>query len=75
MIIHFLINAASSAFTNTGINIVTSCWFLGGVIGDQSGRMSFLRLRNGLTMLNYRISSVAKKHVQLLLVSPNLQQE
>ena len=39
MIIHFLINAASSVFTNTGINIVTSCWFLGGVIDDQSGRM------------------------------------
>ena len=56
-----MIGVASSVFANTGINIVTSCRFLGGVIGDQSGRMSFVTHKvNEWTHYVELLSSVAK---------------
>ena len=37
-----MVDHASSMFEGTGVKVVTSCRFLGGVIGDHSGKVSFV---------------------------------
>ena len=73
-----MIDAASSVFANTGINVVTSCWFLGGIIGDHSGRTSFVT-HKVVEWSHYveLLLSVAKNQLQAAFIgfTKSLQQE
>lgn len=73
-----MIDTASSLFANTGINIVTSCRFLGGVIGDQSGKMSFVSNKvDEWSRYVDLLSSVAEDQPQAAFIgfTKSLQQE
>ena len=73
-----MIDTASSLFANTGINIVTSCRFLGGVIGDQSGKMSFFSNKvDEWSRYVDLLSSVAENQPQAAFIgfTKSLQQE
>ena len=46
-----MIESASSVFEGTGVNVVTSCRFLGGVIGDHFSKVLFVNEKGIKTCL------------------------
>ena len=51
---YFMVGRAGSLFQDLGVNIVTSCRFLGGVIGDQDRVHLFI-------LIKFRIGHILQK--------------
>ena len=57
-----MIESASSVFKGTGVNVVTSCHFVGGIIGDHSGKVLFVNEKvEKWSKVIQLLSSVAKQ--------------
>ena len=72
------ISRASDMFHNTGINVVTSCRFLGGCIGDEDGVNSFVTSKVNCWSHHVELlSSIAKNQPQVgyITLTKSLQQE
>lgn len=64
-----MVDSALSVFEGTGVNVVTSCCFLGGVVGDHPGKVSFVTKKvKDWTNAIQLLSSVAKKQPQAAFV-------
>ena len=65
-----MVDHASSMFEGTGVKVVTSCRFLGGVIGDHSGKVSFVmqKVREWSHSVQL-LASVSKKQPQAAFIA------
>ena len=64
-----MIESASSVFEGTGVNVVSSCRFPGGVIGDHSGKVLFVNEKvEKWSKAIQLLSSVAKQQPQAAFI-------
>ena len=65
-----MISQAMDIFSNTGVNVVTSCRFLGGCIGDEAGKISYIS-EKVQEWANYvdLLSSIAKNQPQAAYIA------
>ena len=64
-----MVDHASSMFEGTGVKVVTSCHFLGGVIGDHSSKVSFVmqKVREWFHLVQL-MASVSKQQPQAAFI-------